>query len=265
MAEPLDITSASSVAATADRWIRFAAERDPALREQLILQYAPLVKYVVGRLALMLPRILDSDDVLSIGTMGLIEAVDRYDPSTGVKFQTYAISRVRGAILDELRSLDWIPRTARQRSAEIARTFARLEAETGRSPTDEEVARELGLDMTQYHQASVSASAVILSLETPVGSDGTEEGAPLAETIESTANPSPTQALEEGELLEGLAGAISSLNERERTLLSLYYEQELTMKEISAVLEVSESRVCQLHSRALHRLRAHMGTLVTAA
>lgn len=268
MAEPLDITSAASAAATADRWVRYAAERDPSVREQLILQYAPLVKYVVGRLAIMLPRILDSDDVLSIGTMGLIEAVDRFDPSTGVKFQTYAISRIRGAILDELRSLDWIPRSARQRSAEIAKTFARLEAETGRTPSDEEVAATLGLDMNQYQQASLSASAVILSLETPVagsgdGPDG--EGAPLVETIESTSAVGPAQALEEGELLEGLAGAINALSERERTLLSLYYEQELTMKEISAVLEVSESRVCQLHSRALHRLRAHMGSLVAAA
>ena len=267
MAEPVDITSAASVAATADRWVRFAAERDPALREQLILQYAPLVKYVVGRLAIMLPRILDSDDVLSIGTMGLIEAVDRYDPTTGVKFQTYAISRVRGAILDELRSLDWIPRSARQRSADIAKTFARLEAETGRTPTDEEVAGALGLDMNQYQQASLSASAVILSLETPVsGGDGGEgEGAPLVETIEATGTPTPGDALEENEMLEGLASAIGSLSERERTLLSLYYEQELTMKEISAVLEVSESRVCQLHSRALHRLRAHMSSLAEAA
>jgi RNA polymerase sigma factor for flagellar operon FliA len=118
--------------------------------------------------------------------------------------------------------------------------------------------------MAQYQQASVSASAVILSLETPVANDGQDEGAPLVETIESTANPSPSQALEEGELLDGLALAIGSLNDRERTLLSLYYEQELTMKEISVVLEVSESRVCQLHSRALHRLRAHMGSLVAA-
>src|SRR6266545_3751166 len=164
MADTTDLTSAATAAATADRWVRYAAERDPALREQLILQYAALVKYVVGRLAIMLPRILDSDDVLSIGTMGLIEAVDRYDPSTGVKFQTYAISRIRGSILDELRSLDWIPRSARQRSAEIARTFARLEIELGRTATDEEVAAELGLDMHQFQQASISASAVILSL-----------------------------------------------------------------------------------------------------
>jgi RNA polymerase sigma factor FliA len=259
---------AAAIAATADRWVRFVAERDPAVREQLILQYAPLVKYVVGRLAIMLPRVLDSDDVLSIGTMGLIEAVDRYDPSTGVKFQTYAITRIRGSILDELRSLDWIPRSARQRSQEIAKTFARLEAEYGRSPSDEEVAKELGLDMNQYQQASLSASAVILSLDTPVtGMDGGDEGqgTPLVETIESTTTPTPVQVSEEIELLNGLASAITALSERERTLLSLYYEQELTMKEISAVLDVSESRVCQLHSRALHRLRAHMGTLVEAA
>ena len=149
----------------ADRWIRFTADRDPELRGQLILQYAPLVKYVVGRLAIMLPRVMDSDDVLSSGVMGLIEAIDRFDPTTGVKFETYAISRIRGAILDELRSLDWIPRSARQRSQEIAKTFARMELELGRSPTDEEVASALGLDMHQYQQASISASAVLLSVE----------------------------------------------------------------------------------------------------
>src|SRR5437588_1617489 len=109
---------------TSDRWVRYAAERDPALREQLILQYAPLVKYVVGRLAIMLPRVMDGDDVLSAGSLGLIEAIDRFDPTTGVKFETYAISRIRGSIIDELRALDWIPRSARQRSAEIAKTFA---------------------------------------------------------------------------------------------------------------------------------------------
>jgi RNA polymerase sigma factor FliA len=252
----------------ADRWVRYSAERDPTLREQLILQYTPLVKYVVGRLAIILPRIMDSNDVISTGTMGLIEAVDRYDPSSGVKFQTYAIARIRGAILDELRSLDWIPRSARQRSQEIARTFSRLEAETGQTPTDEAVAKELGLDMHQYQQASLSASAVILSLEMPMSAmDGSDEGqsAMLLETIESTSATNPLQATEEAELLEGLANAIRALSDRERTLLSLYYEQELTMKEISQVLDVSESRVCQLHSRALHRLRAHLGSLVTAA
>ena len=133
----------------ADRWVRFTAERDPAIREQLVLQYAPLVKYVAGRLAIMLPRVMDSDDVISSGVLGLIEAIDRYDPTTGVKFETYAISRIRGAILDELRSLDWIPRSARQRSQEIAKAFTRLEAEYGRPPTDEEVAKDLKLAAPQ--------------------------------------------------------------------------------------------------------------------
>lgn len=248
----------------ADRWIRFTADRDPELRGQLILQYAPLVKYVVGRLAIMLPRVMDSDDVLSSGVMGLIEAIDRFDPTTGVKFETYAISRIRGAILDELRSLDWIPRSARQRSQEIAKTFARMELELGRSPTDEEVASALGLDMHQYQQASISASAVLLSLETPVSGDGQDDGpgTSLVDTIESASAPNPERQTEEGELLESLTGALGALSERERILLSLYYEQELTMKEISIVLGVSESRVCQLHSRALSRLRASLSSFV---
>jgi RNA polymerase sigma factor for flagellar operon FliA len=185
-----------------------------------------------------------------------------------VKFETYAISRIRGSIIDELRALDWIPRSARQRSQEIARTFARLEAELGRPATDEEVAQALGLDMHQFQQAALSASTVIISLETPVtAADGGDDGSgtALVDTIESPTAVDPLGHTEEGELYEGLASAIHALSERERILLSLYYEQELTMKEISQVLDVSESRVCQLHSRALHRLRAHLGTLVSAA
>jgi RNA polymerase sigma factor for flagellar operon FliA len=248
--------------------VRYTTSRDPALREQLILQYAPLVKYVVGRLAITLPRVVDSDDVLSSGMLGLIEAIDRFDPTTGVKFETYAIARIRGAIVDELRALDWIPRSARQRSQEIAKTFARLEAEFGRPPADEEVARTLGLDMHQFQQAMLSASAVIMSIDTPVSSmDGQDDGTgtPLVETIESPSAPDPAHRTEEGELLGSLAGAIRALSERERILLSLYYEQELTMKEISLVLDVSESRVCQLHARAVHRLRGHLGSLLNVA
>ncbi len=250
-----------------DRWVRFVAERDPALREQLIVQYAPLVKYVVGRLAIMLPRVLDSDDVLSAGVLGLIEAVDRYDPTTGVKFETYAIARIRGAIIDELRALDWIPRSARQRSQEIASTFARLEASLGRPATDDEVAEALGLDRRQFQQASLAATTVLLSLEAPVPSgDGDDDGTslPLVETIEAHQTTDPLASAVESEVLESLAKAIGALSERERILLSLYYEQELTMKEISLVLGVSESRVCQLHARALHRLRAHLGSLIDA-
>ncbi|MAG35927.1 MAG: hypothetical protein CL878_06755 [Dehalococcoidia bacterium] len=253
-------------AETGRRWVRFASTRDPSLREQLILQYTPLVKYVVGRLAITLPRVLESDDILSCGTVGLIDAVDRFDPSTGVKFETYAISRIRGTILDELRSLDWIPRSARQRAQEIARTFARLEGELGRAPTDEEVAGELGMDMVQYTRASLSASAVVLSLETPTRTGDAQEGTlatTLVDTIEDPVAPDPLSRTEEGELLDRLSHSLRRLSERERILLSLYYEQELTMREISLVLEVSESRVCQLHARALLRLRGHMADLHT--
>ena len=262
------VALASTPETTADRWVRFTTDREPAVREQLILQYAPLVKYVVGRLAIVLPRVMESDDVLACGSLGLIEAIDRYDPSTGVKFETYAISRIRGAIIDELRALDWLPRSARQRNQDITRAFARLEAELGRAPRDEEVAQALGLEMHQFHQASLNASMVILSLETPVGApDGGDEGPGtlLVETIESPSAADPPSVAEEGELHHGLVAAIQAISERERLLLSLYYEQELTMKEISQVLEVSESRVCQLHARALLRLRAHLGTLVSAA
>lgn len=258
----MTVGTARATEGVADRWVRFTAERDPALREQLVMQYAPLVKYVAGRLAIMLPRVMDSDDVISSGVLGLIEAIDRFDPTTGVKFETYAISRIRGAILDELRSLDWIPRSARQRSQEIAKAFTRLEEEFGRPPTDEEVARSLGLDMHQYHQASISAAAVVVSLEMPMSSGDDGDGSALVDTIESSQARDPLLHTEEGELLESLAGAIRSLSERERILLSLYYEQELTMKEISQILEVSESRVCQLHGRAVHRLRSQLASLM---
>src|SRR5438105_5359470 len=132
---------------TDDLWIQYAATRDPGLRERIIMQYAPLVKYVVGRLAINLPTIVDSDDILSYGTIGLMDAIERFDSTRGIKFETYAIARIRGAIIDGLRSLDQIPRTTRQRGREIERAITQLEADLGRPPTDEEVAAHLGLDI----------------------------------------------------------------------------------------------------------------------
>lgn len=243
------------------KWQRFAVERSPELREQLILQYTPLVKYVIGRLAITLPRVIDAEDVLSLGVVGLIDAVDRFDPSCGVKFETYAIARIRGSILDELRSLDWISRSMRERAQEIARTFARLEAEWGRAPTDEEVASTLGLEMSQYYDATLAASCVIVSLDAPAGTGGEQDesvGSALHESVEDPSAADPSQAAVAGEALSRLAEAIRRLADRERILLSLYYEQDLTMREIAQVLEVSESRVCQLHARALLRLRGLM-------
>lgn len=243
----------------AQRWIEFVNGRDPACREQLILQYIPLVKYVVNRLGGMRSGVLDADDALAAGTLGLVEAVDRFDPSAGVKFETFAFTRIRGAILDQVRSLDWVPRSLRHRSHAIAETQTRLEAEQGRMPSAAEVAGSLGLDQRQYRAARAGAATMVLSLEAPSGSgsgDSDDSSGVLAETIASGSTPDPVKVLEDAELHQALVGGLQALSERERILLSLYYEQELTMKEISLVLGVSEARICQLHGRALLRLRS---------
>src|ERR671935_484417 len=156
-------------------WNSYIANREPRLRERIIVQYAPLVKYVVGRLAINLPTIIDSDDIISYGTMGLIDAVERFDPNRGIKFETYAIARIRGAIIDALRSLDQIPRTARQRAREIESAIAELEAKLKRPPYDEEVAKHLGMDVEKYREVCVRTSVMTLSLDALLSSDD-EEG-----------------------------------------------------------------------------------------
>jgi RNA polymerase sigma factor for flagellar operon FliA len=239
-------------------WNNFVAHHDPKLREQIIVQYAPLVKYVVGRLAINMPTIIDSDDVISYGTLGLIDAVERFDPSRGIKFETYAIARIRGAIIDALRSLDQIPRTARQRAREIEAAMAELEAKLKRPPTDEEVAAAVGMDVDRYREAIVRTNVVTLSLDSLLSSDD-EEGPgsgtkPYA--FEDRDSPDPLAVSERRELEKALVLAVKNLPERERLVLSLYYYEELTMKEISRVMEISESRVCQLHAQAVLRLRA---------
>jgi RNA polymerase sigma factor for flagellar operon FliA len=239
-------------------WNTYVAHHDPKLREQIIVQYAPLVKYVVGRLAINMPTIVDSDDIISYGTLGLIDAVERFDPTRGIKFETYAIARIRGAIIDALRSLDQIPRTARQRAREIEAAIAELEAKLKRPPTDQEVADRMGMDVERYREACVRTNVMTLSLDNLLSSDD-EEGPgsgmrPYA--FEDRDSPDPLAATERREMEKALVVAVRNLPERERLVLSLYYYEELTMKEISRVMEISESRVCQLHAQAILRLRA---------
>jgi RNA polymerase sigma factor for flagellar operon FliA len=238
-------------------WNNYIASHDPRVREQIIVQYAPLVKYVVGRLAINLPTVIDSDDVISYGTIGLIDAVERFDPSRGIKFETYAIARIRGAIIDALRQLDQIPRTARQRAREIEAAIAELEAKLKRPPTDEEVAKHVGMDVDKYREAIVRTSAVTLSLDSLLSVDD-EEGGGKAYAFEDPDSPDPVSSIERREAEALLVVAVKKLPERERLVLSLYYYEELTMKEISRVMEISESRVCQLHAQAILRLRASM-------
>lgn len=235
-------------------WERYFHERDPQVREQLILQYAPLVKYVMGRLAISLPAILDYEDILSFGTIGLIEAVERFDHQKGVKFETYAISRIRGAIIDALRSLDRLPRSVRQKAREANEAILRLTNELGREPTDEEVAQALNVDPEAYRKTQIESSWITVSLDNLGAMDG-EEDSGGAMSVADPDGEDFSLDLERQELIGDLAASIRDLPDREQLILSLYYKEELTMREVSEVLGISESRVCQLHARALSRLR----------
>ena len=242
--------------ANAELWARYIKSRSPTLREQLILQYAPLVKYVMGRLAISLPAILDYEDILSAGTIGLIEAVERFDSAKGVKFETYAIARVRGSIIDTLRALDRLPRSVRQKAKASDDAVNTLTNYLGREPTDEEVAELLELPLATYLKNIVDASWITVSMDTvggPEGEDGPQELA-LADPDQDDI----TLRIERQELIGELADSIRELPEREQLILSLYYKDELTMREVSKVLNISESRVCQLHARALGRLRGSL-------
>ncbi len=233
-------------------------------REAAIRQYAPLVKYVVGRLAIGLPAILDYEDILSYGTIGLIEALDRYDDSKGVKFETYAISRIRGSIIDALRALDRLPRSVRQKAKKLEQIHVAYALEHGREPTDEEVASAMGLTREQFNQTLVDCSWVTVSLDGLLDRDSSDDGSAPTELPADPNEEDFTQRLEKRQMIDALTGAVKQLPEREWLIVSLYYRDEMTMKEIAQILEISESRVCQLHGRALSRLRARLARERTA-
>lgn len=227
-------------------------------REAAIQQYAPLVKYVVGRLAIGLPAILDYEDILSYGTIGLIEALDRFDGSKGVKFETYAISRIRGAIIDALRALDRLPRSVRQKAKRLDAIHTAFVLEHGREPSDAEAAEAMGLTMDQYHSTLVDCSWVTVSLDGLLDRDQNDDGAAPTEMPADPNEEDFTRRLEKRQMLDALTGAIKLLPEREWLIVSLYYKDEMTMREIAQILDISESRVCQLHGRALGRLRSRL-------
>lgn len=224
-------------------------------RDELVVSYMPLVHYVVNGLNFTLPPMLDSEDLVGYGMMGLINAIDRFDEVRGVKFETYAITRVRGYIIDQLRSLDWIPRSTRQRAREIHRTRDEMETTLGRAPSADEVARELGLARTKYDHALQSSSCVTLSLDALLHPDEDDGSTALLHTVADDSCLDPGATLIANDLKDAMAHAMQTLPERDRELLRLYYFEERTLQEISHALSVSESRACQLHSRALKRLR----------
>ena len=251
----------SQVDDTQTLWRSFRAKPDDkALRDRLILTYAPLVKYVAGRLGSGLPAHVEEEDLVSYGLLGLIGAIERYDPDRDVKFETYAIARIKGAIIDELRSLDWVPRSVRARAREIERAMAALEAKLHRPPTDEEIANQVGITTEELEDSltdiSRSSIAALDELWT-IGGSGDDQVA-LIDTIEDTEAPSPESSLSATELKEALGEAIARLPEREKLVVTLYYYEELTLREIGEVLGVTESRVSQLHTKAILRLKARL-------
>ncbi|HEV2593420.1 MAG TPA: RNA polymerase sigma factor WhiG [Gaiellaceae bacterium] len=240
-------------------WRQFRRSNDKGIRDRLILTYAPLVKYVAGRLGSGLPAHVEEGDLISYGLLGLISAIERYDPDRDIKFETYAIMRIRGAIIDELRALDWVPRSVRSRAREIERAIAELEAKLGHAPTDEEIAGKIGISVDELEESlsDISRSS-IAALDELWSVSGEGDQVSLLDTIQDTDAPSPAEALDVTDVRETLADAISRLPEREKLVITLYYYEELTLREIGEVLGVTESRVSQLHTKAVLRLRSRL-------
>jgi RNA polymerase sigma factor FliA len=241
-------------------WLEYSRTRDQAIRDRLILTYAPLVKYVAGRLGSGLPAHVDEGDLVSYGLLGLIGAIERFDPTRDIKFETYAISRIKGAIIDELRALDWVPRSVRSRARDIERAIAELESKLGRAPDDEEIAAKVGITVEELESSlteiSRSSIAALDELWTVSGDGGDQVS--LLDTIEDVDGPDPQDALAQTELREALGESIARLPEREKLVVTLYYYEELTLREIGEVLGVTESRVSQLHTKAILRLKSRL-------
>ena len=241
-------------------WRDFKASSDESLRERLILHYSPLVKYVAGRVSVGLPATIEQADLVSYGIFGLIDAIEKFDIERNIKFETYAINRIRGAIIDELRAIDWIPRSVRFKAREVERALGELEGRLLRPPSDAELAEELGVSLddlqetlNQINLVSVVALDELLSVSGEKG-----EAMSLVDTLADTKAADPEMSFESEETRHLLAQAINHLPERERLVITLYYYEGLTLAQIGQVLGVTESRVCQMHTKAVLQLRNKM-------
>jgi RNA polymerase sigma factor for flagellar operon FliA len=247
-------------AAAIDRlWVDYKSGRDQNLRDQLLLHYSPLVKYVAGRVAVGLPQNVEHADLVSYGIFGLIDAVEKFDPERGYKFETYAIARIKGAILDELRSIDWVPRSVRAKARALEKAYAKLEGQLHRTPSDDEVAEELGLSEEQFQTLLGQLSFVgLVALDELLSVSGERgESMTLGDTIPDSGD-GPVGAYEVEEMRQLLAESINRMPEREKIVLTLYYYEGLTLAQIGEVIGVTESRVCQIHTKAILQLRSRM-------
>ncbi len=240
-------------------WIEFKKTKSPQLRDKFIRQYMPLVKYVAGKVSVGMPGSVDFDDLVGYGQFGLLDAINKFDPEKNVKFKTYAVTRIRGAIFDELRTLDWVPRSVRQKSREIEDTIVQLESKLGRTASDSEVAGAMGISEDEYHQTILKVSGTsVLSLNDVWYAGEESEHVSIGDCIESPSSLNPDVIVEREEIRRVIIEAINELPEKEKMVLVLYYHEDMTFKEIGQVLEVSESRVSQLHTKANLRLRAKL-------
>ncbi len=240
-------------------WKMYKKTRDPKIREYFVNQYAPLVKYVAGKVAIGMPQNVEFEDLVGYGVFGLLDAIEKFDPDKDIKFKTYAVTRIRGAIYDELRSIDWVPRSIRQKAKEIERAIGKLENRLGRAATDEEIAKELGIDIKEFQTLMLKVSGTsLLSLSDVwyVGDDS--DRVSVMETIESPSSMNPDTIVEREEIKKIIIEAIKELPDKEKKVLILYYYEDLTLKEIGEVLQVTESRISQLHTKAIMRLRSKL-------
>ncbi len=239
-------------------WADYKATGARSARDRLIVHYSPLVKYVAGRVAVGLPQNIEQADLVSYGIFGLIDAIDKFDLDRNIKFETYAIARIKGAIIDELRSIDWVPRSVRAKARNVEKAYSRLEAELLRTPTDAEVAEEMEITEDELHGIFNQISFVgLVALDEMLGGGERGESTTLGDTIPDK-REGPVQAFEVEEMKQILANAINRLGDREKIVLTLYYYEGLTLAEIGEVLGVTESRVCQIHTKAVLQLRSRM-------
>lgn len=245
-------------------WVDYKSNGSAEARDRLILHFSPLVKYVAGRVAVGLPTNIEQADLISYGIFGLIDAIEKYELARGIKFETYAISRIRGAIIDELRAIDWVPRSVRFKAREVEKAYTNLENKLKRPPSDSEIADEMDITVDElnniYTQLSTVSLVALDELMTVEGQKG--DRLSLVETLEDTRATGPLEAFEAEEMKQILTEAVNRLPEREKIVVTLYYYEGLTLAQIGQVLGVTESRICQMHTKAVLALRGKISEAI---
>jgi len=241
-------------------WEKYKKNHDPKIRDQIILKYAPYVKYIANRVAMGLPPNVDVEDLYGYGIFGLMDAIEKFEPQRKIQFKTYAQTRVRGAILDELRKMDWTPRSVRQKARQLEKAYIQLENTLGRAASDEEVAGYMKISLEElYEWYKDTRGSFLLSLDDLLYSE--DDGVTVGDSVPASEADNPQIQIEQKELKQMLVKAINGLAEREKLVLTLYYYEEMTLKEIGAILNVSDSRVSQLHTKAILKLRAKLSVV----